>query len=412
MATYAQILMYAIPGFFLLIFVEWIVSWVKGVQVFTLEDTISSLSSGMTNAIKDVLGLTIIIISYQWMFDRVSITSVDWPILGYVLAFVALDFAGYWSHRWEHTVNIFWNRHIIHHSSEEFNMACALRQNISSVFALFTFLLLPAALIGVPPKVIAVVGPLHLFAQFWYHTRLIDKMGWLEYIIVTPSHHRVHHAINDLYLDKNYSQVFIVWDKLFGTFQPELSDIPPVYGVKRAVRTWNPILINFQHLALIASDAWHTRSWIDKFKVWWKPTGYRPHDVADTHPIDIITDPYQYDKYRPNLDIKSKVWATVQFFVTMAMMLHLFSVVADFEMLPLLYYGLFLLISVYAYTSFMDGSKEAIWAELLRLILGISMVYGVDPHGSWYGVHAYIMIAYLLLSMTTTWYLNRVIQFE
>jgi sterol desaturase/sphingolipid hydroxylase (fatty acid hydroxylase superfamily) len=125
-------------------------------------------------------------------------------------------------------------------------------------------LLLPAALLGVPPTVIAVVAPLHLFAQFWYHTRHIGKMGFLEKIIVTPSHHRVHHAINKEYIDKNYGQIFIFWDKMFGTFQEELKEVPAVYGITRPVQTWNPLKINFLHMWLLMKDAWYTRSWKDK----------------------------------------------------------------------------------------------------------------------------------------------------
>ena len=133
---------------------------------------------------------------------------------------------GYWSHRWNHKINLFWNRHVIHHSSEEFNLSCALRQNISAIVGVYFFLYIPLALLGVPTRVIALVAPIHLFSQFWYHTRLIDRLGVLEYVIVTPSHHRVHHAINDEYLDKNFSEIFIVWDKLFGTFQEELPSVP------------------------------------------------------------------------------------------------------------------------------------------------------------------------------------------
>ncbi|MGG7215415.1 sterol desaturase family protein, partial [Clostridium nigeriense] len=134
-------------------------------------------------------------------------------------------------------------------SSEDFNLACALRQSISTIVKVFTIFLLPAALLGVPTNVIAIVAPLHLFAQFWYHTQHIDKMGWLEKIIVTPSHHRVHHALNPEYLDKNYGQIFIFWDKWFGTYQEELPTVKPVYGITRPVQTWNPIKINFMHMA-------------------------------------------------------------------------------------------------------------------------------------------------------------------
>ena len=241
MQTYAEVLTIAIPFFIVLLAIEYGVSKWKNVEVIRSFDTISSLSSGLTNTIKDVLGLAIVIISYSWMVEHMAIIEVKSSFALYFLTFVGLDFAGYWSHRFEHEINVFWNRHIIHHSSEEFNLACALRQNVSAIVSVFFFLLIPLAIIGIPAEVIAVVAPIHLFAQFWYHTRLINKMGFLEYIIVTPSHHRVHHAINDIYLDKNFGQIFIFWDKMF-----VLSRLSTVKNLVKRLLTmfWNsfPIL--------------------------------------------------------------------------------------------------------------------------------------------------------------------------
>ena len=194
METYGRILLIAMPVFLGLVLFEKWYGWRKGKDTVRNMDMISSLSSGITNVTKDVLKLSIGIIGYSWMVEHMAIFHIKNTILTYVVAFIVLDFQGYWVHRWSHHINFFWNRHIIHHSSEEFNLACALRQSISSFFELFTFLLLPAALLGVPVQVIAVIAPLHLFAQFWYHTQHIKKMGFLEKIIVTPSHHRVHHA--------------------------------------------------------------------------------------------------------------------------------------------------------------------------------------------------------------------------
>ena len=268
MEAYAQVLNYAIPFFVILILIEALAAKWKGVQVNRGADTISSLSSGITNTIKDVLGLTVVIISYNFFVKHFAIFQIEETWALYVIGFIALDFAGYWMHRWNHTINFLWNRHIIHHSSEEFNLSCALRQSISVIFSFFNILLIPAALFGVPTHVIAIIAPLHLFAQFWYHTTLINKMGFLEYFLVTPSHHRVHHAMNEQYLDKNYGQIFIVWDRMFGTYQPELPEVPAVYGVKRPVKTWNPIIINWQHLGLLYLDAWRTKNWWDKLRIW------------------------------------------------------------------------------------------------------------------------------------------------
>ena len=184
-----------------------------------IRDTLSSLCSGITNVVKDVLGISFSILSYEFLVKNMSLFTIQNTFMVYLIAFFAIDFYGYWSHRIQHKFNIFWNIHVIHHSSEEFNLACALRQTISSFFKLFTFLLIPAALLGVPADVIAIVLPLHLFMQFWYHTQHIGKLGFLEEVIVTPSHHRVHHAINTEYLDKNLGQIFIFWDKILGLFK-------------------------------------------------------------------------------------------------------------------------------------------------------------------------------------------------
>ncbi|HPG12967.1 MAG TPA: sterol desaturase family protein, partial [Chitinophagaceae bacterium] len=219
------------PAFLVLVLFEKWYGWYKGRDTVRNMDMISSLSSGVTNVTKDVLGLAIAISIYPFMLKHLALTHIENTIIVYIITFIIIDFNGYWVHRWEHKINVLWNLHVIHHSSEEFNLACALRQSISSFFNLFTILLLPAAILGIPGEVIAVLGPIQLFAQFWYHTQHINRMGFLEKIIVTPSHHRVHHAVNPEYMDKNLSQIFIIWDKLFGTFQEELKEVPPVYGI-------------------------------------------------------------------------------------------------------------------------------------------------------------------------------------
>ena len=313
---YITTLNFAIPFFITLIAIEIFFSKVYNKDyVIRSMDTLSSLCSGLTNIVKDVLGLTIIIVSYSYMVDNLAIFNIESSLLVYVIAFIGIDFAGYWVHRINHSINYFWNHHIIHHSSEEFNLACALRQSISNFFSISFIFLIPTALIGVPAEVVGVLAPLHLFAQYWYHTRLIGKLGFLEYIIVTPSHHRVHHAINKEYLDKNLSQVFIIWDKLFGTFQEELDDVPPVYGVKRPLRSWNPIKINFSHLFLLIRDAWRTTNFIDKFKIWFMPTGWRPEDVEKKYPIKSIDSVYDYKKYYPILSKELQYWSWYQFIV-------------------------------------------------------------------------------------------------
>ena len=402
MAQYGQILLMAMPVFLLLVLFEKWYGWRKGFETVRSMDMISSLTSGITNVTKDVLGLSFAIISYQWLLDRIAVTTVQSTFLTYLIAFVALDFAGYVVHTLNHKVNFFWNAHIVHHSSEEYNLACALRQSVSVFVKLFVILLLPAALLGVPASVIAVVAPLHLFAQFWYHTRHIGKMGFLEHIIVTPSHHRVHHAMNPEYMDKNFGQIFIIWDKLFGTFQKELKDVPAVFGVTRPVRTWNPIKINFQHLWLLMQDAWRTASWKDKFRIWLMPTGWRPADVEAKYPVYKIEDVYDFEKYNTVYSKPFLVWTWIQVLMLLLFVSYLFGNIASIGMPQIFVYGGFLFVFVYAFTELMDGHQYAFVWETLKTTLGIGILF---YYGDWFGLNntfnasSFIVLGYLLLSL-------------
>lgn len=375
METYAKLLNIAIPFFVALIILEAIIAKFQNKIIWNRLDTLASLASGMSNVLKDVLGLSIVIISYDWLVNHISLFSISSSFWVYFIAFIGLDFAGYWVHRISHHVNFFWNTHIIHHSSEEFNLACALRQSISNFFSITVFFLIPVAVLGIPSEVIAVIAPLHLFAQYWYHTRLIGKLGILEKIIVTPSAHRVHHAVNPEYLDKNLSQIFIFWDFLFGTYQEELNDVPPVYGVTRQVKTYNPFLINFQHLWLMIMDAYRTKDWAAKFKIWLMPTGWRPNDVIHDYPVEKINNPYSFKKYQVDLDITSEIWVWIEFLVTIILMLLLFNHLDQLSPTLIIWIGVFLFISIFSFTSLMDQSNLTIFSSILGSTLGLIILY-------------------------------------
>ncbi|MFI5185855.1 MAG: sterol desaturase family protein [Chitinophagales bacterium] len=411
MEAYGKILLIAMPAFlFLVLFEKWY-GWYRGRDSVRNMDMVSSLSSGITNVTKDVLGLSISILTYSWLVNQVAIVHIQSTVWTYIIAFMALDFAGYWLHRWSHHINLFWNLHVIHHSSEEFNLACALRQSISELVKVFAFLLLPAALLGVPAKVIAIVAPLQLFAQFWYHTKHINKMGFLEKIIVTPSHHRVHHAINKEYLDKNLSQIFIFWDKLFGTYQEELPGVPPVYGITRPAQTWNPIKINFQHLWLLAKDAWRTESWKEKFTLWFRPTGYRPPDVAEKYPVYKIEDVYHFNKYAPKTSSALQVWSWIQVTFILLSISYLFGNIASINKMDGSYiylYGAFVFLSVYACTELMDRNPFAIFWEGFKNAYALGIIF---YFGDWFGASQsvswinYALLAYFITAtIVTAWF--------
>ncbi len=416
METYGKILLIAMPAFLLLVLFEKWYGWRKGMDTVRNMDMISSLSSGVTNATKDVLGLSFAIISYPWLVEQLAITQVKGTFLTYLLAFIALDFAGYWVHRISHQYNLFWNNHIIHHSSEEFNLACALRQSISSILKIFAVFLLPAAILGVPGQVIAVIAPLHLFAQFWYHTRHINKMGFLEKIIVTPSHHRVHHAINSIYLDKNYSQILIIWDKLFGSFQEELPDVPPVYGITRPVRTWNPIKINFQHLWLLLQDAWRTKNWKDKLRIWFMPTGWRPEDVAEKYPLYKIEDVYHFEKYDPQPVKRMGFFIWFQLIMLLLLISYLFGNIAIIGIPGIFYYGFFIFLTVYAFTELMDRNPFALFWECIKNALGVYIIlntgnwFGANQYGAW--VNTFLIAYFIFSTVSTAWFAWQIMKEE
>ena len=311
-------------------------------------------------------------------------------------------------HRLNHRVNIFWNRHVIHHSSEEFNLSCALRQSISETVHFSALLMIPAAFFGIPADIFSVLAPIHLFMQFWYHTRLIHKMGFLEKIIVTPSHHRVHHAINPEYIDKNYGQMLILWDKIFGSFQEELDHIKPVYGILRPAKTWNPILINFKHLWQLIQDAYHTENIWDKFRIWFMPTGWRPEDVKLKFPIHIIQDPTDYKKYHTSLSNPFIAWSFIQLAVGTFFMFHFFSILHQQESTLNYFYGIFIMVHIFSFTFAMDQSKYLIFAELIKLSFSLILIY--IQKFSWfglYGINIYLIVFYLIISMTFTEYFSQ-----
>lgn len=402
MEAYATALLYAIPFFVVLLLTEILYGYFVKNQQHRVLDSVSSVSSGLTNIVKDSLGLGVVIISYPYLLEVLAITSIQAGWLVWLLAFLAIDFAGYWNHRLSHRINFFWNQHVIHHSSEEFNLACALRQPVSNLLGYFALLLIPAAILGVPNEVIAVLAPIHLFAQFWYHTRHIGKLGWLEYIIVTPSQHRVHHAINPEYIDKNLGQILCIWDRWFGTFQEELKEVPPQYGVLKPAATWNPVIINFQHLWRLMQDAWRTRNYRDKFRIWFMPTGWRPEDVKEKYPLSQITDVYNFSKYETPATPALKGYAIFQTVFTLGLLLFMFYNFGGIAFSGLLLYGGFVVTGIYGYTTIMDRKRYAIWIELLRGLAGLLLII---YSGDWFGIDGFLpwgsslVAAYFLMSM-------------
>ena len=405
MSFYIKTLFYAIPTFMVLIVLEAVVAKAKGININRSSDVISSLSSGITNTIRDAIKFTFAIVTYSWLVDHITVYKIEPYWLAFVVAFFVKDFSGYCVHRLNHRVNVLWNRHLIHHSSEDFNLSCALRQSISNTIKFSAVFMIPAALLGVPASIFAVLGPIHLFMQLWYHTQIIGKLGPLEYVIVTPSHHRVHHAINPEYIDKNYGQILIIWDKIFGTFQAELDHVKPVYGILNQANTWNPILINYKYMWQLTKDAWHAERIFDKIKIWFMPTGWRPGDVSKMYPIKKIKDPNKQIKYNTKNSSGLIYFCWAQLFFTGLFMFHLFTVIHNTEMVYNYLYALFIFVSIFSYTSLLDGSTYSWVAEIFKLVLGLSIIY--TQNYSWYnlsGMSIYPVLAFITGSFLCSLY--------
>lgn len=282
----SQIIVLVTPLFLLLIAVEYAVGRRRGRPGYQLNDAINSLSLGMLSQITGVLGGLLTLGLYTLVYRHGALVQADdfWTQpLGWLLALVFYDFCYYGLHRLGHEVAVLWAAHVVHHQSQSYNLSTALRQT-STGFVLGWLFYLPMALAGVPPLVFAVVGLIDLLYQFWVHTEQVGRLGWFDRWFCSPSNHRVHHAVNDRYLDKNYGGILMVWDRLFGTFEAEDPAEPCVYGTRAPLNSWDPLWANLQVYRGLALDSWRTRAWADKLRVWFKPPGWQPADLAARHP--------------------------------------------------------------------------------------------------------------------------------
>jgi sterol desaturase/sphingolipid hydroxylase (fatty acid hydroxylase superfamily) len=282
--TPAQIIVLATPVFLGLIAIEYFVGVARRRNTYRLHDAMSSIGLGMLSQLAGLFTKAFTFGIYSAVFSHVALFEMDvrspWVWIGALLMY---DFCYYWLHRAGHRVGLLWAAHVVHHQSEDYNLSTALRQTGSGWLVGWIFYL-PMAVLGVPPLVFGVVALIDLLYQFWVHTQQVGRLGWFDRWFCSPSNHRVHHAVNDRYVDKNYGGILILWDRLFGTFEDEHADEPCVYGTRSPLRSFNPLWANLEVYAALARDAWHAGAWVDKLKVWLMPPGWRPADVAARFP--------------------------------------------------------------------------------------------------------------------------------
>jgi sterol desaturase/sphingolipid hydroxylase (fatty acid hydroxylase superfamily) len=399
----------AVPFFLLAILIELGVDRARNSHLFRANDAINSLSIGILST--TLAYFTRLLPLFVWGLVLERLALVDMPLAWFdasprgvalwVVAALAWDFCYYWFHRFSHEISILWAAHAVHHQSEDYNLSTALRQT-SSGFLFGWIFYVPLFLIGFPLEVLLSVNAVNLIYQFWVHTQVVRRLGPLDFILVTPSNHRVHHAQNERYIDKNYGGMLILWDRLFGTFEDEHDDEPVVFGVRKPLANWNPFWANLQVYDYLWFDAVRTSRWQDKLGVWFRRTGWRPADVAAEYPKS-RTDSSSFAKFDPVIGRRMQSYVIAQFAVALVVTLMIARLFATEGAQGVLVPCLLLWAQLYTLGILNEGRPQAARLEALRLLLVVPLGLAVtlltadfSPQGEVYwGVAAVYMMASL-----------------
>lgn len=407
-----NLLALAVPFFLVSLLVEIFVDWRRGTGYYRSNDAINSISAGVLSTTTGYFSKFVEWLIWGLVLKNFAIFDMplDWfdfsarGILLWVIAAVAWDFCYYWQHRFGHEISVFWASHSVHHQSEDYNLSTALRQSSTSFFYSWIFYL-PLFLVGFPIEVLITVGAANLLYQFWVHTQHIGRLGLLDRIMVTPSNHRVHHAQNERYIDKNYGGIFVLWDRAFGTFAEEADEEPVVFGVRKPLSNWNPFWANIQVFDYLLFDARRTRLWRDKIGIWFHRTGWRPADVEALYPKR-HTDLASFEKFDPQLTLARRRYVLGQFFVVILSSMMIAEGYVTGGAQAVLTPCVLLWVQLYALGLLNGGQTHAINVELVRLfvitplgVLVLQLVGFISPLTTfgWAVLGAYIFGSFLWL---------------
>lgn len=365
----------AVPFFLLALLIELIVDRARGSGQYRVNDAINSLSAG---TLSTTLGyFTKFLQLFVWGYVLENFALIDMPlswfdtsprgIVLWVVAALAWDFSYYWFHRFSHEISVLWAAHAVHHQSEDYNLSTALRQT-STGFLFGWIFYVPLFLVGFPLEILVTVNAVNLIYQFWVHTQVVQRMGVLDRILVTPSNHRVHHAQNARYIDKNYGGMLILWDRMFGTFEDELEDDPVIFGVRKPLANWNPFWANLQVYDYLLFDARHAQDWRDKLLIWFRRTGWRPPDVAVKYP-NLPADLEHFTKFDPVTPAGVRRYVLAQFGVAIAATLAIAVLFASHGASAVVVPCLLLWALLYTLGLLNEGRPYATRFEILRLLV-------------------------------------------
>ncbi len=361
-----SVILVAIPAFMLLMLIEYLVGRRQGKQLYSFGDTVANLSQGIGNQVVSLLTKGIIVGVFVWVHQNFALFPELFRPTWYnaILCLLIFDCLYYWAHRWSHEWNFLWAAHVVHHQSEEYNLSVALRQPWFHHLLAF-FVLLPVPVLGFEPMMILGIGAFVTLYQFWIHTKAIDKMpAWFEFIFNSPSHHRVHHARDPKYIDKNHAAVFIIWDRIFGTFQAEEEE--PTYGITTPLRSYNPVWGNLHHWVDMWKLAYRAPKWSDKIKVLFARPGWRPEELGGYQAPPPV-DKQQIEKYEPKVSDNMKLYVILQF---VAVLFGLTAYMYNYYRITDFYRIVFFVVMVLSTlicAAILENKRWVIYVEYLRL---------------------------------------------
>ncbi len=398
----------SIPIFFLLIGIELAVERFSHRKLYRLPDTISNLSCGITSQLSGLFLKVLAIGVYEILYSNFAFFEWERNWVYWVALFFLVDFAYYWAHRMSHEINLFWGGHVVHHQSEEYNLSVALRQSSFQVVWTFAFNL-PLALLGFKTLDLALMAALNTLYQFWIHTDTIKKLGFLEYFLNTPSHHRVHHGSDPKYIDKNHAGSLIIWDKMFGTFQAE--EEPPTYGITKPINSWNAVWANFSHYVEMGKDLKRIEKWGDKIKYLFKKPGWLPESLGG-YRVAPEVDKDSYKKYETPAPVALHYYVLFQY--TLCLIgtgLFLFKQ-DNFLIGEKVFFAIIISIVVVNCGVLFENKSWVRWAEWLRIIVYSLLLIAFTFIYFWPSVFIGVAIAYLIISGTWFYSITKNVQLQ
>ncbi|HUF03483.1 MAG TPA: sterol desaturase family protein [Aridibacter sp.] len=370
-----NIYVYLTPLALAFIALEMFFSWYYRKGYVSFQEAVANFGTALGNQTMNVLVAAGVYVVYGYLWENFRLLTIEMNVLTFILLLLGVDFIFYWVHRWGHAINIMWAAHSPHHSAEEMNFFVALRASVTQRLTSFLFFW-PLTLIGFHPAHIYLMAGIHLFIAFLHHTEFIPKL-WrpIELIFTTPSHHRVHHGVNFKYLDKNFGEFLIIWDRVFGSFEEEQEKV--VYGIYDHPKSWNPVSINFHFYVVLLKLAIAAPNWWDKIRIWFMPTGWRPRGLEAPPKIEITTD--NQAKFRPAMFSMSKPYLAVQVVAGIVLMMGIISDVFEWGTAAK-WFGAFLLWwQIVNWAGIMEARSWLWISELLRLTATFSalvLIYG------------------------------------